>query len=560
MPKFKLTFKATKGHFVDRHGWFYGTFLFLLIYLIVFQHGFVASGDVWAEAFPEYVNDAVTNDWSEVFKSSWAGYLTIIPSFLTKLYVSVGLPLGYIDYFLRAITITFALLCLAFIAHPVNRKLIASDGTRVFIAFVLLLSLRHVSAFAFINIWYVGFMPIILISLSGSRLNNKQNAAYTIFGILVALTKSSSMLLPFVVYRAAKAKRYISSSLLSIAIIYQTYLTVFAKNGYGSSGLDAHLIDILRDVSLGMGLFVFKNLHISPANAAVVAIMSLAMVGVSIYLLIRRGFWQTSVLGVGLAAVLYLHIFAPDNSFQNVWHNFHSLYADTYKLQRELLINFFVLLLVGMFLSEITRQYKLTSRRWHIAGYVGVVVIMLQLNPLGKVDIGNPAVTADISSYRYALNHDQTVCMPVPPTQFWDYSAAWFFQYKGGCYAKVPSQPIDSKSFRQSVTVHGQSIVILTTPKDDLRTVILLVKKQRGAPEGKLALTDKSSGYTFFATIKQTNEAFAFANFNVGGLGPREKVYDFQLHTSAKSIYTGQFAGSDRPLEYAYFVGYPNIQ
>lgn len=542
---------------------FPGALLLFGIYFLVVQPLFLLTGDTWAEAFPEYVNEAVTRGWLEIFRSSWAGYLTIIPSFLSKLYVTVGLPLGYIDYYMRAITVGFTIVCLGFIAHPINRRLIPNDMSRLVIAFALLLSLRHVSALAFINIWYVGFVPVILLSLGAVKLRRRWEIIYTIFAVLIALTKSSSILLPFVIYRTVKTKSYLSGSIIAIAVIFQTYLTVFAKNGYGSTGAEAHLLDVIRDVILGAGVSLFKVLHISPPGSATVLITSLALFGAGFYLLCKN-FWQTTVLGVGLAFAIYLHVFAPDNGFGNLWTNYDSLYQDTFKLQREFLINFLLLIFIALFASRLLSKLKTSTkdRRMKSVLYTGLLLPLVLMNPLTKIDTNDPSTSTNIASYRHALNNGHTVCMPVPPTPLWDYRAVWFFQYKGGCYPKMPSRPFAESSFTIPVSSKGVAVSIPTTPQDDLRTVTFLVKKLPGGPAGKITLKDSTSNYLFHADIPSTRYPYAFVNFNVGGLGPRESSYEMVLSSQNEgpSYFLGTFSSTKDVVMYPYFVGYPNMQ
>ena len=69
----------------------------IIIYLLLFQSNFVSMGDAWAESFAEYLDESIQKGWLEVFKQNWAGYYTILPSFISKLYISLGGPIGYSD-------------------------------------------------------------------------------------------------------------------------------------------------------------------------------------------------------------------------------------------------------------------------------------------------------------------------------------------------------------------------------------------------------------------------------------------------------------------------------
>ena len=551
-------------HITGDMKWFYLTIGLLTLYFLIFQIQFVLSGDVWAEAFPEYVNDAVNSGWGEVFAQGWAGYLTIIPSFLSKLYVSLHLPLGYIDYYLRFVTIVFTILCVSFISHPINRGLVKDDKVRAALALIFLLSVRHISALAFINVWYLGFVVVILVSLSNKKLSSFWEIIYTIFAVLIALSKSSLVLLPFIIYRAIKTKKYISCSIIAAAATVQTYFTVFAKNGYGNDKISVQPFDIIRDLFLGASTYIFKILHITPPNIFAIIILGLILVGICIFLCIKRNLWETIVLEIGLSISLYLYIFAPDNSFKNLVDSYGSLYVDTFKVQREFLIYFFIILIFGIFISTIITQYKnnkVNNKHTRITLTVVFIGLLLLINPLTKIDTTSPGVQSDISSFRHSLNRSESVCMPVPPTQIWYFKAMWFFQYKGGCYYKSTPTPINFSSFSNKITTSGINISISSTPKDELKTLIVLIKKDPNTKSGNIVVTDNNTMRSFIAEIPNNNEAFYFVNFKLVDLGPRDNKYSLTLKSSDNSnYYLGTFEKSRKMVTFSYFMGYPNIQ
>lgn len=543
-------------------GWYFATVALLATYLLIFQAKFVFSGDIWAETFSEYVNEAVTLGWGEVIKSSWAGYLTIIPSFFSELYVALGLPLGYIDFYLRAVSLAFVVLCVSFIAHPINRRLIPHDGLRVLIAFIMLLSLRHVSTLSFINVWYAGFIVIALVSLSNVKLSKLWEVAYTLFAIAVVFSKSSLVLLPFILYRAITTKRYMQSGLIATAIVWQTYLTVFSKNGYGNDELTVGLADIVRDLFLGAPVLTLKILHLSPSSPFVVLLMAIIMVALLVYAWKRLQKWQLLVVGSSLAISMYLHIFAPDNNFKNLWQNFSALYDDTYKLQREFFITFLLLLALAILASAAYKALHRPDKKLRMALYALPVLILVGINPFSQIDNSSPGVSMSAGPYRASLNAGVSTCMPVPPTPSWNYESIWFFQYKGGCYLKQPAKEINYASFNNRLTTKGTPVTITTTPKDDLKSVLLLVKKQVGT-RPTLTLIEKGSGHTYTSQARSSNSEYAFISFNVNNLGPRPETYSFTLRPASgqqDGVFVGNFKDSKQPVLYGYFMGYPNLQ
>lgn len=555
-------FISTKKYFYSDVKWFYITILIISSYLLLFQSHFVFSGDQWAEAFPEYVNDAINGSWREIFNSGWAGYLTIIPSFLSKAYVELGLPLGYIDLFFRGITVTFTVLCVSFLGHPINRGIIKSDKIRVFAALMIILAIRHVSALAFINIWYLGFIVIILFSLSKEKISIPIQLIYTTFAVLTALSKSSLVLLPFVLYYAFRTKRYISSLAIISAVLLQTYLTVFSVNGYGSSGIKIQIIDIFKESFIGLGDYLFKILHLAPLSIYAVIASGVFMVAIFVFLLFKRGFWETSILGLGLFISIYLYIFAPDSGLTNLWINYPTLYNDIYKIQREFIIIFLIIIVFSMFVSTVLKNTKFSNNKKNVFISLLAIAITISINPLAKIDTISPGLQSNISNYRYSLNNKESICMPVPPTQMWDYQAAWFFQYKGGCYTKQSPKQIDKDSFNNIIDDNGLNITIDSKPNDDIKTLTLLLKGNFNISKNQFILTDSKSGRSFTAISPKNSEEYHFINFNLTGLGPNNSGYSFIIKSLQNpGLYaSGNFKDSSLPVTYSYFMGYPNIQ
>ena len=555
--------KTIRQYFQTGPGWFYATIALLTLYFLIFQFNFVFSGDSWAEAFPEYVNDALTLTWTEIFSSGWAGYLTVIPATLTNIYIWVGLPLSSIDFYFRIITLIFTIFSIAFIAHPINRSLIKNDLIRVFIAFLLVLSFRHISALAFINIWYVGFFVIILVSLTKQNFTKKlYEWLYTAFAVLVALSKTSLVVIPFVLYRTIVKKKYISGALIISAAILQTLLTIFADTGYGGEDINFSIIDIIVNGFLSIGILTFKIIQVTPPSIVAVMLMSLAIIAMGVYLAYAKQFKQTVLIFFGLALSIYLHVFAPDNNFASLWTNYLDLYSDAGKYQREFLINFFILLIVGMFCSSLIISSKGKSKKAVITlvcllGLVGLITV----NPLNKIDITSaPVQTGMASSFKTSLDINESVCVPVPPTPGWVYKARWFFQFRGGCYSNTPQLPINYSSFNTPITKEGTPLWINATSKDELKTVVVAIDVDENFI-GDVTLTDVSINKSFTQTVASKDGGIQFVSFNTTALGPRDAAYSLRLtYDGQRPIHTGTFENTNDTVMYHYFMGYPNIQ
>src|SRR6266567_3643997 len=317
------------------------TLLLIVIYLVIFQRDFITSSDVWAEGYSEYLAKSVSKSFFGAMAPSWEGYLTLIPSLLAKMYVHFfGGYLGYVGYYYRAVVILFTVASVIFIAAPINRKLIKNDYVRIVFSLATLFLLSHVSSFSFINVWYICFVPIILISLNTAKLSNKQQIWYVLLSLLAAFTKPSLILVPFVAYRAVKTKEYVSNGIILLAAFIQTYLTLFRTSD--TRVVTLGIKQLFLAIYLGNGVAPLKILHVHP-NQLYVLVANLAVLGLFVLLLKKRGVLFTAVIAVGYLFSIYTNLLAPGTQT-----DFHALaiYNDIYKLQRELMTNFFVLLLV----------------------------------------------------------------------------------------------------------------------------------------------------------------------------------------------------------------------
>jgi len=567
----------------------------LALYLLLCQTNFTLSGDTWAEAFPEYVNDVLTKDPSDIIQSSWAGYLTIIPSFLTQLYVSSHLPLGNIDYYFRFVTLTFAVLCCSFIAHPFNRRLIKSDALRFFLAFLTLFSICHVSGLAFINIWYVGFIAIMLVCTSRKQLTLKRELAFTTFAALICLTKPSLIIIPFVLYRLARqlnihqipltktkgkvrpATRWknwiqtawksskigiISSCILLLAIAVESYLTVFGQNGFSSGAVHVSPLMLIPDLFLASGTLLLKVLHV-PFITQWLVLISSAFVVMLFVVLFHRTKLLTITMALCLLLGIYLHIYSPDNTLDNVWMNFLHLYSDQTKLQRELVPNFMLLLALFMNIgylleSKLFRQKK-SVQRIFIAILALLFVIIAK--PWGTIINQNTAqfYSVDISNYRASLNNNQPVCMPLAPTAFLDNTANWFFQYNGGCYHLDSGHTFSQTSFTHRVN-DERTIRLKGGIENNLKTVVLPIKIENPKPGMIITIQDQLTGKKYTAAIRLLPSPYQQLSFNTSGIDQRPGDYVFTLHltdtTNVSLIYTGTFENTE-PALYGLYMGTP---
>jgi len=564
----------------------------LSLYMLVFQSGFTLTGDTWAEAYPEYVNDVLTKDPSDIVDSSWAGYLTIVPSFLTQIYISSPLPLGEIDYYFRAITVLFAVLCCSFIAHTFNRQFIKSDLLRIFLAFLTLVSICHVSGLAFINVWYAGFIVIILICAGSRQLSPPKELLFVLFALLICLSKPSLIVLPFVAYRLArqldvpqlvkaayesvtssrrvlvqkelalKALRrhtygVIDSILISLAITYETFLTVFGKNGFSSGSVQAGPFAILLDTLLGSGTILLKSLSLPAPHVSAIVLATVAVL-VLFVSLFRRSKLLALTLGACLAFGLYLHLYSPDNTLNNVWSSFGDLYSDQTKLQRELLPTFILLFVLFMNISFLLGSKYLARKTWLRRSLSPILIVSFALiaQPWNSIITAENShlYSVDIDNYRSSLNVSQPVCMPVAPTVFLDRSAGWFFQYRGGCYQLTASKVFSTDSFVDPLKNGVTSIYLEGDSKSELKTVILPIKSPP-MTHGTIQISDTATANTYTSRIRSMPSEYQQISFNVAGLSSSEAGYSFVIESTLGPDTRLARDDNGDPVTYGLYIG-----
>lgn len=548
-------------------------FGFTLLYLALFQRHFLFSGDVWAESYAEYLTQAVTLGWKGFFQLGWAGYFNLIPKTLVDVYVWLHLPIGYIDYYYRAAVVLFTLACTSFIAHPYNRSLIKNDYLRVILALMTVMLLHHPSSFSFINVWYIGFVVIILVSLNPTKFRSEvMSSTYALFALAVCLTKPSIILLPLVVYRAVRHKEYLLGVFVSVGIGLQSLL-MLSSSYLAASHIDAPRITALKTttklatMAFGSGVLFLKTLNLHPFSLAVVALATGVLAVLSLLLFKRLGFFAATAVGSVYLLATYAYYFAPDTPVPSVFHQYREIFNDDFKLQREIIISF--LLLLGLFLLidwAVNTNREWMAKRARAFGLFGLIILMagLQYRPIdtqGAVNAGH------IGGYRAGLNRGQSLCIPIAPTPSWSTytglsNATWFFQYHGGCiglnYDKHLGSQLDPIQIGKKLTIE-----VPTTPDRQIKALLLPVMNPTPHTQRELTLRDQANGRTYTALLyaKSSNEKLSYVSFNLYGEPPMAGSYSFTVsedNSPRSSIELVHF--SDHALAYeALFMGYPNL-
>jgi hypothetical protein len=532
-------------------------------YLIILQFQFVSSGDSWAEAFYEYVHGAVTHHAGDFFFSRGiAGYFEFLPRTLTLLYIHLGLPLGHIDQFFRGVVIIFTIVCTSYIAHKHNRYLIGSDILRIVLALLTLMTFYHITSFSFINVWYVGFIPIVLISLNPKQFRSEwQQVFYAMFCMAIFLTKPSIILLPLVLYRSVKLKEYLLGFILIFSIGLQT-LIFFTSNYYTQAALmttHSSLFSRAIDTVLYTGLIALKTFRIAPPDLLVVIAACTALVGL-LWFLIR----SLNVIGAILVALTtllasYTAIFAPDTPSPPVHKFYKAIFYDQFKLQREVFLAFLILMLIFVAMYHVSRRLPFKIRSFGIF----ILCVVMACAMFRHIDTRSAGLYIDISPFRKTLTARQPLCMPIPPTPAWDQQAmknkakAFPWYYESGDYGTCEHTNYGKIIDYSTNKTIDRGLNIETSSPEGVRplsAILLPVTNLHPERSSALILEDLHSHQTFKAKITR-GQSLVFAAFNLSG-DPPDSHYVLSLHEvgKTKSALSLSYFTDGTIAEFAYYA------
>lgn len=524
----------------------------LFLYLALFQTQFLRSGDIWAEAYMEYLPKALDKDWWAVIMPSWEGYVTLLPSFFTKLFVDLQAPLGAIDAYFRAITILFVVGCLI-ITFRAARGLIPSLWQRLVLILALILPLSHISAFSFINVWYIGFVPLAVLCLNPKRLSVLQQILYVLFAAVVAFTKPSVILAPFIIYRAVKTKEYISNIIVLAAVATQTYLLFFAGQN-GARQLASDALQIIQGLYVGAGVEVLKLLHIAP-NDILILLANLSLVAVLSLLVWRRGWLIAGLLAFGFAFSVYAHVLAPGVDVPRAAHAGY-LFEDIYKIQRELLIYEFLIISLGLLLPDawcFATSFKKNPARFAAIASLIILTLLFGASVYRPIDTRSSALMVNIDPFRSSLNLRQPTCAPVAPLPSWSPGTSWHLSLKGGCTVNNTGLQFAFGSFMTPLDRGGMSLTV--QGMDDQHSLLAVMVPVRITGQSDFYLQDVKSGAVFATRNLRTPSGEQFIAFNTASLPPALE-YKFVLNSSAPAL-AGNFSRSQTPAHYPYFMALP---
>ncbi len=558
-------FKATLGKSFTHYTYIY-SFVAMIIYLAVFQSTFLLSGDSWAEAFYEYVQGAVTGGWQVFFTAGIAGYFNFLPKLFSYSYVLFGAPVEYIDHFFRAVTVVYTVACISFITHSYNRFLIKNDFLRVLLAFATLLIFYHISSFSFINVWYVGFIPIILISLSPKRFTHEwQQILYAAFAMSVSFTKPSLVLIPLIIYRMIRHKEYLLGSILLFSTGLQSFF--FFASTYYETALQTYsehvpLINKMVNTMLYPGLLTLKLYQIPPINLAGL-LGATVILGLLFAALVKiRGVIQALLIALTLGLLSYTAIYPPDAAPFSVVSSFEELFIDENKLQREFLITFMVVLSLFIAGSYIFEKSRARYNYW-IKGSVVILFLLSIVLSFRIIDTQSSKIHINIDPFRSSIAKSSAICMPIPPTPSWypknTTVYGWYYESYGigTCGKTNYDKQINYSSFGKDIISKGYSFTVINVHNHRITSILIPISTPTPLHATNLILKNTKTGESYRAPIvsKSNGDALTFVAFNLEGENV-EASYHYTLTEDSKDdsrLSTGNFTDG-RFAHYSYFL------
>lgn len=528
-----------------------------VLYLVIFQSPFITSGDNWAEAWYEYIHGAFVDGKSGFFAVGIAGYFNFLPKLLSYSYVLLHLPLEYIDYFLRFSVVAFVVACTAFVAHPYNRPLIKSDPIRGVLALALLMCFNHITTFSMINAWYVGFIPIILVSLSSNRFKHELHMVlYAAFALMVTLTKPSIILLPLVLYRAWRHKEYLLGFIISFGIFLQTGLLFFSDYLAKFPPIAGSLLGKAANTILYPGLLLLKSFGINPSFLAVIVLATLALLGVTYVVSRKIGLVPAVLLVVVMFGASYAALYAPDSPAPSVITHHQALFADDQKLQREVMVRMLALILLFIAAGVGYECWKNVRLVRPATVAMSALLLMLLFRP---IDVTSAAVVTDLKPFRNELQSRTIDCVPIAPNALWGvtdkstFTYPWYFERSayGTCGRTNYGQSFHRSSFTVKANETKQIIIELEKPYA-LTAMSFPVRLSSPRDTTTLMLTEVETGKQFIANVAPRQfDTMANPVFNLSGAG-KSTSHHFTLTSSNPNVYTGTF-DNDIPLEFTYY-------
>ncbi|MCT7593188.1 hypothetical protein [Aliarcobacter butzleri] len=522
-------------------------FVIFLIYFFIVQYDFILRTDVFAEAFQQYVYNFKFLDVYKIIEINTFGYFGVLPSFLTYMYILFDFPLGYIDYYFKIVILSFVFISLYFVFSEKTNNLFLNPILKILFS-ILLISFLDFTIFSFINIWYVGFISIIFISLSLITIKDKTILfLYTIFASFVILSKPPLFILPIIVYALYNKKNIVSNILLLLFSFIQVIsLLLNASTVVNGVKLTESFIDKVYNTFEAFYYFTIKFLSIQPNMLVFIVFTMFLIIGVY-----RKG---GIILVLTLAASIFAGCFLFANAPDFKMNNYYEILNYPFNTRSFPVL---ILLLVVTFISihsfliwvesfEIKSNYKKLQSLFIIL----VVVFFASRNYFyHKVNNSTLEYTNVIENFREDLTLRNDICMPVAPYGNWMY----VIDNTKSCKIKNNNRIYDST--KPEIEISKNKYFINIDENIELKTILIPIIKlnDKDNQNVKLILIDNDTNDIYEAYNENVNDKASFLAFNLSRMIKKDS-YHFTLYSLTENTYGFTFNDDKSTLvHYIYF-------
>ena len=474
----------------------------------------------------------------------------------------MGFPLGYIDYYYRLIVIIFTVGSAALLALPQNRTVIKNDYLRIFLALSVLIALFDVASFSFINVWYIGLLPLICLYLSTESLPKKLDLFMGIFGALVALTKPFVILPPIALFRGLRSRQWVGPTIVILAGILQTYQILFNDPRHVAGGVTTSIKVTLGGIFTGSGVELLKLFSIPPTSFWFVIGANCILVALLLCIWRKKGILVSSVLALTYVYAVYTYVLSPDTIVYTGLKNYQEIYFYGYKTQREITINNIILLSLFIVLDIvwswiISRSHSIKPTFDALPRLFPLLILILLVGIYKPIDTTSASVsTATLEPFRNTLNAGAPVCVPLSPTTYFLLESNWSYAYKGTCITPNHDLNVFQPDFANMVypannVLFSIDAIYFRTSTNQLSGIVVPINNLTGTAN-TLYLEDTLT-HSVFATPVKSQAGVQYISFNTKEISKRNS-YSFTINQAQQGLAVGLFRGGKGTIGYSYFI------
>lgn len=531
-----------------------------VLYMSICQYSFISNGDAWAESFAEYLDESIRKGWDEVFRQNWAGYFTLLPSLISKTFVTLNGPIGFADYYYRIIVVLFTIFTCSIISLKYFRNFIEQDILRILLSLSSIVIISDLTSFSLINIWYLGYVPIIIYCLTPKKSSTKLDVFMGIFGLLISLSKPFIFIIPFYIYRLLKTKQYFGAGLALAGALMQSYQIIFNDQRGLVDNANIDIKQTIFGVIIGAGTSTIKLMGINSATYITLLVALFILLAIALLLWKAKGFLVcTLIIGLFLFAV-YTYVLSPDGWAYFGPKEINQTLNFNLKRQREILINASLLIAVFAIASYYyKKKYVLLGYRINFK-FISLSILIIFICIIHKpIDATSAGVSnKPLSMFRNQLNAGTPTCVPLAPNVFFFINATWSFGYKGTCHTLTNDTNLFKPNTLKISYNLGDGLVTYDAKyfrldQYNLQAIVVPIN-YKGKYECSAYLKNINDDKVYETQILKNKNEPQLITFNTSGMNTSEK-YTLQISTNCnEEVLVGKFSPNQEIMTYPYFL------